>query len=107
MLDWKTNTCSFVATEEIYEITGSFENSLTMTPVDGNRWDWNNQAHGVLNTKYTSDNDNESNWMDITGEYDSFAFMVKNYLSVAESYTGVSNGPFRAVIRVAFDDGKN
>ena len=50
MLDWKTFTYSFAATEEAYEITGSFERGLDLAPSDWGRWDDHNQLHGILNT---------------------------------------------------------
>ena len=90
MLDWKANTYSFVANENVYNITGSFEKSLVLAPSDANRWDGANQAHGVLNTYYPSNND--SWWMDIKGEYKSFSIMAKNYLPQADTIDG--NGKY-------------
>ena len=99
MLDWKNNTYEFVAEEEVYEITGSFERSLDMTPSDGGRWDWNNQAHGVLSTYYP--NNNDSWWMAFNGNYQSLTVRVKNYLPIEET---VDN--FMVYIRVTMDNGR-
>ena len=79
LLDWKTNTYSFVATEKNYSITGSFEPSLDAVAKDANRWDTANQAHGVLNAYYPNKDDA---WiMEIGGEYKSISVTAKNYLS--------------------------
>ena len=107
LLDWNTNTYSFVATETTYNITGSFEADVGMKPFDASGWNLSNQAHGVINTKYNASHGNESWWLDIEGEYTSFACTLKNYRPVSESYDGVSGGPFRAVIRMTFSNGKN
>ena len=86
LLDWKTNTYSFVATEKNYSITGSFEPSLDAVAKDANRWDTANQAHGVLNAYYPNKDDA---WiMEIGGEYKSISVKAKNYLP-GEDGTGV------------------
>ena len=75
MLDWKTNVYSFVAEEgKTYAITGSFEPGLKLGTAD--KWDAANQAHGILNTYYTS---GDSGWYWIDGEYASLSAIVKNY----------------------------
>ena len=104
LLDWKTNTCSFVATENIYDITGSFTRSLNLTASDTNRWDTANQAHGVLTTSYPVNND--SWWMDVKGEYTAISVKAKNYLSVAQSMDGNGKVGFAVILRVTMDNGK-
>ena len=105
MLDWKTNTYSFVATQKEYEITGSFEKSLTTKPLDVSRWDWSNQAHGILNTYYPYEND--SWYMDIQGDYQSISVLAKNYMSMVETAETANNTtPFQIVLRVTMDNGK-
>ncbi len=79
LLGWKTNTYNLVATQETYEITGSFEPSLNAAAKDAKRWDSANQAHGILNAYYPS---NDDAWIfDINGEYRSIAVQAKNYLA--------------------------
>ena len=104
MLDWKTNTYSFVATETSYTVTGSFVPSLNLVPDDANRWDSANQAHGILNTYYPSNDD--SWWMDIKGEYASITVKAKNYRSIEDSKDGNGNVGFAVILRVTFDNGK-
>ena len=102
LLDWKTNSYIFVATEEAYNITGSFEPSLD-APGTG-RWDNANQAHGILNAYYPSNNDA---WrMAINGEYKSLAIMVKNYMDQADTMEGSTYGGFSAAVGVTMDTGK-
>ena len=105
LLDWKTNSYSFVATESSYAITGSFVPALNLAPSDGNRWDTANQAHGTLTAYYPS---NEGSWyMDILGDYSSITVNAKNYKPVTESYEGITDGGFRMVLRITLDNGKN
>ena len=104
MLDWKTNTYSFVATEKVYNITGSFEPALNLAPSDAGRWDTANQAHGVLNAYYPVNDD--SWWMDVKGEYESITVKAKNYLSVADSQDGNGKVGFAVILRVTMDNGK-
>ena len=86
LLDWKTNTYSFTATEEVYDITGTFEPSLNITPKDIKRWDTANQAHGILNAYYPG---NDDAWLiEIKDEYRSISVKAKNYLP-GEDGTGV------------------
>ena len=86
LLDWKTNTYSFTATEEVYNITGTFEPSLNVTPKDIKRWDTANQAHGILNAYYPG---NDDAWLiEIKDEYRSISVKAKNYLP-GEDGTGV------------------
>lgn len=106
ILDWRTNTYSFAATEESYTIDGSFVSALNAVASDSGRWDLANQAHGSVTTYYP--NNNDSWYLDIQGEYESIAINVKNYWSVAESYEGIANGGgFRIVLRMTLDNGKN
>ena len=83
LLNWKSNTYRFVATEQVYTITGCFVPSLAMGTSD--KWDTANQANGVINTYYTS---GDSSWLGIDGGYESIAVNVKNYLP-GEGGTGV------------------
>lgn len=98
MLDWKTFTYSFTATENAYEITGSFENGLNLAPSDWGRWDDHNQAHGVLNTYYP--NNNDSWWMAIKGNYNSLAINVQNQLPIGETAYN-----FFVYLRVTMENG--
>ena len=101
LLDWKTNSYTFVATEEAYNITGSFEPSLD-APGTG-RWDNANQAHGILNAYYPSNNDA---WrMAINGEYKSLAIIVKNYMDQADTMENSTYGGFSAAVGVTMDTG--
>ena len=77
LLNWKNNTYSFVATEKIYKITGSFEKSLDMS-YDEDRWSVANHAHGILDAYYITE---DSSWLMINGEYESVAVKAKNYLA--------------------------
>lgn len=77
LLDWKTNIYSFQATDKVYSITGSFEPSLNTTPGEASKWDTTNQAHGILNTYYSS---GDSSWLAINDGYESVSVKAKNYL---------------------------
>jgi hypothetical protein len=84
MLGWNTNGYTFVAEEgKTYEITGSFEKSANVAALDAGRWDYANQAHGVLNTYYPSNED--AWWVEVFGEYESVSVKTKNYLTREES----------------------
>lgn len=104
LLDWKTNQYRFTATEALYEITGSFEKSYEIVPSDANRWDSNNQAHGVITTYYPT-NDN-SWWGKINGQYQSFAVNVKNFLPQVSSAEGNGTVGFSVVLAATLDNGK-
>ncbi len=104
LLDWKTNRYSFVVTESVYEITGTFEKSYEMAHSDANRWDGNNQAHGIITTYYP--NNNDSWWGRINGEYESFAVNAKNYLPQADSAEGNGKIGFSVVLAATLDNGK-
>ena len=104
LLDWKTNTYSFVAEKNSYVIGGSFEKSLQMAPSDAGRWDSSNQAHGILSTYYPSNND--SWWCKINGEYEFLAVNAKNYLPQADSAEGSGTTGFSVVLAVTIDNGK-
>ena len=99
ILGWKGNTYSFTATEEVYEITGAFQESLSTTPSDEGRWDWRNQAHGLLSTYYPSNND--SWWMAFNGDYKSLTVEVKNRLPIEQTV-----GNFMVYLRVTMDNGR-
>jgi hypothetical protein len=74
VLDWKTNVYTFTVEEgKTYAITGSFEPSLFNS---NDKWDAANQAHGLLETYYTS---GDSGWYGVNGEYASISAIVKNY----------------------------
>ena len=104
MLDWKTFDYSFVATENAYEITGSFEQGLSLKPGDWGRWDDHNQLHGVLNTYYPSNGD--SWWMDINGEYQSVEITAKNLVPKADSMDGNGQNGYMQIIRFGLSNGK-
>ena len=92
---------SFEATKEVYNITGSFEPSLSVST--NGRWYATNQAHGILNAYYPNNNDA---WkMSVNGEYNSLAIMVKNFLPQADTMEGDALGGFSAVIGVKMDNG--
>ena len=103
VVDWKTGKYSFVATENSYQIGGSF------TKI-GN-WSDNanavmlNEARGVIGLNYTG---NDSQYLDLTGNYKSISVITKNYLPVEQSYEGVSTGGgYRIALRMNLDNGKN
>ena len=98
MLDWQSNTCSFVATEAVYNITGSFEPSITFTSTS--KWNVGNQAHGVLDTYYAS---GDSGWLGIEGGYDSITVTAKNNLP-GDDGTG-ANG-FAVLLGFKMSNGK-
>ncbi|MBQ8757871.1 MAG: hypothetical protein IJZ48_06475 [Oscillospiraceae bacterium] len=98
MLDWQSNTCSFVATEAVYNITGSFEPSITFTSTS--KWNIGNQAHGVLDTYYAS---GDSGWLGIEGGYDSITVTAKNNLP-GDDGTG-ANG-FAVLLGFKMSNGK-
>jgi hypothetical protein len=83
MLGWKTDIYTFVAEEgKTYEITGSFEKA-NVAAMDAGIWDYANQAHGILNAYYPSNND--AWWFEAFGEYESVSVKTKNYLTREES----------------------
>ena len=105
ILKWKEkNTYTFIATENAYEITGSFEPTLEMYAGDWSRWDNNNHAHGIITSYYPKENDGW--WFKIKGDYDSFAVTAKNYRTVENSYEGSADGPWRIVLYMQFDNGE-
>ena len=104
MLGWKTFKYSFVATERVYEITGSFETGLGLKPGDWGRWDDHNQLHGVLNTYYPSNGD--SWWMDINGAYQSVEITAKNLVPKADSMDGNGQNGYMQIIRFGLSNGK-
>ena len=106
MLGWKTYTYSFTATENAYEITGSFEKGISLTPSDAGRWDDHNQAHGVISTQYSTNHNNESWWFDFNGDYSSISVKVKNYLPLEDSKDGEGKTGFSFVLRISLDNGK-
>jgi hypothetical protein len=91
LLDWKTNTYSFVASQESYTVTGSFEPSLDMAAKDAKRWDTANQAHGVVNAYYP---DKDDAWLlEIMGQYKSISVNARNYLSGEDGNGGPGGEP--------------
>ena len=104
MLGWKTFDYSFTATENAYEITGSFEQGLSLKPGDWGRWDDHNQLHGVLNTYYP--NNGDSWWMDINGEYQSVEITAKNLVPKADSMDGNGQNGYMQIIRFGLSNGK-
>ena len=113
LLDWKTNTYCFVATETTYNITGSFVPSLHAAAKDTNRWDTANQAHGIMNAYYPN---NADAWlMEIQDEYQAISVKAKNYLAGVDGTGGegfavnigfkLSNGK-EYIFRVIRENGK-
>ena len=100
MLDWRSNTYSFVATEPVYDITGSFVRSINHSASDWARWDDYNQGHGILHTYYP--NNNDSWWMTFNGEYQSVLVGAKNYLPIADTADN-----FMVVLKVTLDNGNS
>ena len=100
MVDWKSNTYSFVATERVYDITGSFVRSINHTASDWGRWDDYNQGHGILRTYYP--NANDSWWMTFNGEYQSVTVGAKNYMAIADTKDN-----FMVYLKVTMDNGNN
>ena len=106
VLDWKSNTYSFVAEKESYNITGSFEKSLSLTPSDEARWDASNQAHGIVKTYYP--NNTDSWWLTINGEYQAVSVIAKNGLSVEESMDNNGNpAGYQQILRMTLSNGKS
>ena len=104
LLGWNTNSYSFVAEKATYEITGEYVPALNAVSGDASRWNYKNQAHGVITTYYP--NDNDSWWTKIQGEFSSISINAKNYLPIAESYEGYAGGPWRMMIYMQLDNGK-
>lgn len=105
MLDWNTFTYSFIATETVYEITGSFEKALDVMARDYCRWNHNNQAHGVFTAYYPQRTD--SWWLIINGEYKSLEITAKNYLPVANSMDENGNEGYQQLISFKLSNGKD
>jgi hypothetical protein len=104
MIDWKSGSCSFYATEAHYEITGSFVKGLDIVAKDTGRWDTSNHAHGVLHAYYPANND--AWWIDFNGEYKSISIKAKNYLSVENSMDGNGNVGYSQVLRMTLSNGQ-
>ena len=98
ILGWKTFTYSFVATEEVMEITGSFETGLSLSPNEWGRWDDHNQAHGEFTTYYP--NNNDSWWMAVNGDYQAMTVIAKNHKAIADTLDN-----FMVNLRVIMDNG--
>ena len=104
LLGWKTFVYSFVATENQYTITGSFERGAALAPKEWGRWDDHNQAHGILTTYYP--NNTDSWWMDINGEYSSIAITAKNYLPKEDTMDNNGNpAGYQQILRIGLDNG--
>ena len=106
LMDWKQNTASFVATEEVCNITGGFVPSMSINASDANRFDTANQAHGILNTYYPK---NDDSWfVDINGEFSAITVKAKNLQPIENSYEKAPNGGgYAIVLRMTLDNGKN
>ena len=97
----QNGTYSFIANESTYKISGEF--------VKSNSWGANanvnkhNDAYSVLMLNYTG---NDSGWMDLKGEYNSFSVIAKNYLPMDKSTDGNGNIGYSMVLRVTMDNGK-
>ena len=103
MLDWNNNVYSFVAEKDTYVISGTFELALDVKAGDPTRWDFINQAHGILSTYYP--NENDAWWVKINGNYNTFAITAKNYRDIANSYEGGPDGGWRIALFMQLDNG--
>ena len=104
ILDWNNNVYTFVAEKDTYVISGSFELVLDMAAGDVTRWDFINQAHGLITTYYP--NNNDAWWFQINGDYKAFSINAKNYKEVANSYEGIPGGEgWRIALYMKLDNG--
>ena len=103
ILDWNTNVYNFVVEEDTYVISGSFEPTMNMAAGDETRWDYINQAHGIITTYYP--NNNDAWWFQINGEYKSFSITAKNYREIANSYENGPDGGWAVVLYMKLDNG--
>ena len=103
ILDWNNNIYSFVAEKDSYVISGSFEPVLDMAAGDVTRWDFINQAHGLITTYYP--NNNDAWWFQINGDYKAFSINAKNYREVANSYENGPDGGWRIALYMKLDNG--
>ena len=104
ILGWNTNVYSFVAEEDTYVISGSFEPAMNMAAGDETRWDYINQAHGIVTTYYP--NNNDAWWFKVNGNYSSFSINAKNYREVANSYENGPDGGWRIALFMQLDNGE-
>lgn len=107
LLGWETGTYSIVTSEAEYVIEGSFEENLDWVAADTEapyRFDFANQAHGVISTYYPSDN--ESWFADVMGEYKAISVKAKNYLPLEDSKDGDGNTGYSMVLRISLSNGK-
>ncbi len=104
IIDWNNNVYTFVAEKDTYVISGSFELVLDMVAGDVTRWDFINQAHGLITTYYP--NNNDAWWFQINGDYKAFSINAKNYKEVANSYEGIPGGEgWRIALYMKLDNG--
>ncbi len=103
ILDWNNNVYTFVAEKDTYVISGSFELVLDMAAGDVTRWDYSNQAHGIVTTYYP--NNNDAWWFQIKGNYESFSINAKNYREVENSYENGPDGGWRIALYMKLDNG--
>ena len=103
ILDWNNNVYTFVAEDDTYVISGSFELVLDMAAGDVTRWDYTNQAHGLVTTYYP--NNNDAWWFQINGDYKVFSINAKNYREVANSYENGPDGGWRIALYMKLDNG--
>ena len=103
MLDWNNNIYSFVAENDTYVIDGSFEIALNITAGDPTRWDYVNQAHGIVSAYYP--NENDAWWVKINGDYSAFSINAKNYRDIENSYEGGPDGGWRIALYMQLDNG--
>ena len=106
MFDWNNNIYTFVAENDTYVISGTFEQNINLNPSDVTRWDTMNHAHGVISTQYLADHNHESWWFDFNGEYTAISVKAKNYLSVEDSKDGDGKIGFSFVLRITLNNGK-
>ena len=103
ILDWNNNVYTFVAEKDTYVISGSFELVLDMAAGDVTRWDYSNQAHGLVTTYYP--NNNDAWWFQINGDYKVFSITAKNYRNIENSYENGPDGGWRIALYMKLDNG--
>ena len=101
ILDWNNNIYSFVAENDTYVLSGTFELSLDLDVKDATRWETGNQAHGVFTTYYPSNGD--SWWIYIKGNYSSITVKAKNYLPVEESMDGNGKDGYQQLLSMTIN----
>jgi hypothetical protein len=102
VLDSNTQSYSFVATEEVYHITGSFEPSL-FNIVYGN-WDLRDQLHGRITI---TDQKDGTTVLTNVSAYQEVSVTVKDHTPSKNSDGTLKQGNFSMQISFVFDNGKS